>query len=559
MNGKAGVRNAASPAAGADPRAILTALSSVVYHWDIESDRIAWGDNAAAVLGVENIDRFSDGQTWRKLLSSRSAGSRDEAIMAGAGVDKGDGVEFQTRYEVILPRGAIAIEDHGRWFAGVDGRPALAHGMIRLTSGEAMSAVHDVGAGARAELLRCIDRAIAATRQHGRPFALLTGCLRDYRAVETRHGSEDASALVTEALARLQRGVRHADALIRYGSNSFALVLARCPKSELESAAMRLSAMACDRPVEAGTGRFSVSMSWGVVADLDGAADAREVLRRAEDAMQHALARGLIFALHTPDRRRDVRRVTEQAVVERVVGALNDRRILIARQPIVEAATRKPRFDEALVRMRGEEGDIIGAGAIVPLFEKLGRIELLDHRVLELAIDALARDPDVSLSINVSTTTLLRDHWLNTLSAAVLGRADIADRMIVELTESQAITDLEATRKIFSKLKAMGLRTAIDDFGAGYTSFKHLRGLDVDILKIDGAFVQNIGSSADDSFFVRTLIDLARHLNMETVAEWVRDEDAARKLAAWGVTYLQGEAIAPARIAEAERKVARAA
>jgi EAL domain-containing protein (putative c-di-GMP-specific phosphodiesterase class I) len=90
-------------------------------------------------------------------------------------------------------------------------------------------------------------------------------------------------------------------------------------------------------------------------------------------------------------------------------------------------------------------------------------------------------------------------------------------------------------------MKALGVAIAIDDFGAGHTSFKHLRSFPVDILKIDGAFVQNLARSSDDRFFVRTLVDLAHHLNITTVAEWVEDEDTARTLAEWGIDFLQGD------------------
>jgi EAL domain-containing protein (putative c-di-GMP-specific phosphodiesterase class I) len=90
-------------------------------------------------------------------------------------------------------------------------------------------------------------------------------------------------------------------------------------------------------------------------------------------------------------------------------------------------------------------------------------------------------------------------------------------------------------------MKALGVSIAIDDFGAGHTSFKHLRSFPVDMLKIDGAFVQNLARSSDDRFFVRTLIDLAHHLDIPTVAEWVEDEESAQMLAEWGVTYLQGD------------------
>ena len=103
----------------------------------------------------------------------------------------------------------------------------------------------------------------------------------------------------------------------------------------------------------------------------------------------------------------------------------------------------------------------------------------------------------------------------------------VAERLIIEITETAAIQDLHDARGFVTRVKDFGCRIAIDDFGAGHTSFRNLRKLGVDIVKIDGAFVQNIVKSDDDRAFVHTLIDLARRLGLKTVAEWVQDEDAA--------------------------------
>ena len=105
-------------------------------------------------------------------------------------------------------------------------------------------------------------------------------------------------------------------------------------------------------------------------------------------------------------------------------------------------------------------------------------------------------------------------------------------------------------------MKALGLRIAIDDFGAGHTSFRHLRDLAIDMVKIDGAFVQNLSRSADDRFFVRTLLDLAGHLQVQVVAEWVKDEDPAATLRDWGVDYLQGELFGIAEVAAGDEPTA---
>ena len=133
--------------------------------------------------------------------------------------------------------------------------------------------------------------------------------------------------------------------------------------------------------------------------------------------------------------------------------------------------------------------------------------------------------------------------WSATIESLMRSHPGVAERLIVEITETVAIQDIDDVRAFVSRLKQFGSRIAIDDFGAGYTSFRNLRKLGVDIVKIDGAFVQNIVHSADDRAFVQTLIDLARRLDIKTVAEWVQDEEAAAMLRDWGCDYIQGRLI----------------
>jgi EAL domain-containing protein (putative c-di-GMP-specific phosphodiesterase class I) len=144
------------------------------------------------------------------------------------------------------------------------------------------------------------------------------------------------------------------------------------------------------------------------------------------------------------------------------------------------------------------------------------------------------------MCLNLSILTLERADWLGILASHLGARPGIASRLVIEITETAAVRDPAATRARLNAMKALGVGIALDDFGAGHTSFKHLRSFPVDLLKIDGAFVQNLARSADDRFFVRTLVDLAQHLGIATVAEWVEDEATAQLLGEWGVDYLQG-------------------
>jgi EAL domain-containing protein (putative c-di-GMP-specific phosphodiesterase class I) len=133
--------------------------------------------------------------------------------------------------------------------------------------------------------------------------------------------------------------------------------------------------------------------------------------------------------------------------------------------------------------------------------------------------------------------------WWTTLGAHLRGNAGVGERLTVEITEMTAIQNIDEARGFVSRVKDLGCRIAIDDFGAGYTSFRNLRKLGVDIIKIDGAFVQNLTRSADDRAFVSAMTTLGQSLKLTTVAEWVQDEEAARLLTQYGCDCLQGELI----------------
>ena len=193
--------------------------------------------------------------------------------------------------------------------------------------------------------------------------------------------------------------------------------------------------------------------------------------------------------------------------------------------------------------MEQDDGQVLLAPDIVPVAEKLGLIRLVDHRVLELVVAELAVSPNVQLSLNISPDTTMDPDWWASIESLMRAHPGVAERLIVEITETVAIQDIDDVRGFVTRLKNFGSRIAIDDFGAGYTSFRNLRKLGVDMVKIDGAFVHDMMRSEDDRAFVRTLIDLAKRLKLSTVAEWVQDEAAAKMLQDWGCDYLQGALI----------------
>jgi EAL domain-containing protein (putative c-di-GMP-specific phosphodiesterase class I) len=183
---------------------------------------------------------------------------------------------------------------------------------------------------------------------------------------------------------------------------------------------------------------------------------------------------------------------------------------------------------------------VAAAGDFIPAAEQLGLVRLVDRRALEMTVAALHAHPEVVLGVNVSGTTAGDPSWLKSFIDYVRANGAIAKRMIVELTETAALHHFEENAQFVSQLRELGCRVAIDDFGAGYTSFRNLQMLRVDMVKIDGAYVQGLATSHDNQIFVRTLVDLAKNFNLKTVAEWVSSEDEASLLESFGVDYFQG-------------------
>ncbi len=241
-----------------------------------------------------------------------------------------------------------------------------------------------------------------------------------------------------------------------------------------------------------------------------------------------------------PNLEREARRRDNVRATEEIIAALNGRRIFLVYEPVVAIGSRQPAFYECLMRVKRADGSLLAVNEVVPLAERLGLIRMLDHRVLELALAELVAAPDLKASVNVSAASTVDPDWWGALGAMLRAHPGLGERLTVEITETAAIQDIDETRGFVARVKDRGCRIAIDDFGAGYTSFRNLRKLGVDLVKIDGAFVQNLNRSDDDRAFVQTLIDLARRLGLETVAEWVQDEAAAAVLAEWGCDYLQG-------------------
>jgi diguanylate cyclase (GGDEF)-like protein len=542
---------------------ILASAGEAAYRWDIASDHLVWSANAGEVLRIAEPATIASGRAYARLIDGNGGESRFDAVLRAKERDQGRGVSYQIEYRIRPDAGAETmfwIEDCGRWFAGADGRPARAEGTVRIIDARHEREQHLsllarcdelTGEPNRRHLTETLQKTLDEATRFRSSCGFFLVAIDHLARINESYGFDIADAAIAALAKRMRALTRGKDTLGRYSGNKFGIVLCDCTPDDMKVAAERLLAGVRDELIPTSAGPIAITVSIGGVIAPRHAQTVAEILARAEEALAAAKRTGRgSFLAYRPNIEREAQRRENVRSTDEIVAALNERRIFLAYEPVVSARERQPAFYECLMRVRRSDGGLLGANDIVPVAERLGLVRLLDHRVLELVIEEMAAAPSLKASVNASPGSTTDPDWWAGLDSLLHAHAGIAERLIIEITESAAISDVDFTRGFVARAKDVGCRIAIDDFGAGFTSFRNLRKLGVDMVKIDGAFVQNMLRSEDDRAFVRTLVELGRRLNLVTVAEWVQDEGTAKLLAEWGCDFLQGALVG---LATAER------
>lgn len=549
-----GIVRPMAPALELDLDHILTAARETAYRWSVATDQMVWASNAAAVLSLVSTDALASGSAFGLLIDPEHASQRYDAIMACAAFGPDRETPYRVQYR-LLPEGrrgiaSIWLEEEGRCRIGIDGRPQSAAGVVRVITDRhereqrlLFLSGHDALTGQmnRTRLTEEIASVLEALEGSPRSGAFMLAAVSDLTMINETYGFEAGDEVIALVGQRLRQTLRTRDRIGRYSSNKFGILLPDCAPDTLQVIAQRLHASVRDDPLQTRVGAVPVTVALGGVLIPDQAGTVGQTLSHALAALERSRSqRSSGLQLYQSDDQEQSKRRRNVAIADEIVRALNDGRMALALQPIVRSGKREPELHECLLRMRRPDGAIVNAGEFIPVAEQFGLCRLIDRRVLELAVDLLRCRPELRLSMNISGTTTGDAEWLDALELSTGGDRRLTERLIVEITETTAILDLETSAAFVRALQAMGCRVAIDDFGAGYTSFRNLKVLGVDMLKIDGAFVKNLERSAEDQVFVRTLIELARNIGIDTVGEWVGDAATADILERAGIGYMQG-------------------
>jgi diguanylate cyclase (GGDEF)-like protein len=534
---------------------ILSAVQETAYFWDIESDRIEWAGNAFDVLGVRSAQVIGNGADFQFLIAPEHHQRRTEALVRPVTESGETSSHFRVQYRFTpggrrSSTGSLWLEDHGQCSFNADGRPQTVRGVIRVINDRYWEeqrllhrSDHDELSGQlnRIRLTEALGAIFSRAERTRRTAAFLMLAVDNMATINDSFGFEVGDEVLAAVAQIIRAHMRVGDAVGRYSSNKFGIILNDCGPGAMRVAAERLVHIVRDTTIRTAACQLSATISIGGVLIPDQASTVPQALGHALQALDKAKARRHDgFAAYEPCVTTDEARQRNISIADEVISALEQNRMLLALQPIVETRTRQPAFYECLLRMQRPDGSIVSAGEFIPLAEQLGLSRFIDRRVLELAVDFAKAHPTVRLSINVSGYTSSDHEWLVALHRLTGGRRQITERLTIEITETAAIHDLDVSIAFVDTLKELGCSVAIDDFGAGYTSFKNLKTLNVDMVKIDGSFIKNLASEPDNQVFIKTLVEIAETFNLETVAEWVGDEETAQMMARAGITHQQG-------------------
>lgn len=235
------------------------------------------------------------------------------------------------------------------------------------------------------------------------------------------------------------------------------------------------------------------------------------------------------------------RKSEQNLIVDLVRDAVQRKNVLLAYQPVVHAKNpTRPAFYEGLIRIVDVNREVIPARDFIDEVETMELGRIIDCLALELGLVALAEEPSLRLSINMSARSIGYPRWMDTLNHGLALDPTIAERLILEITEQSAMTVPDVVSVFMNDLHRRGISFALDDFGAGYTAFRFFREFQFDIVKIDGQFIRDIHKDPDNQVLTAALVSIAQQFDMFTVAECVEKQEEMSYLQSMGVDCLQG-------------------
>jgi diguanylate cyclase (GGDEF)-like protein/PAS domain S-box-containing protein len=509
------------------------------------------------LTGYSAQEWYDDPALWPKLIHPDD---RERALAENERHNE-TGELFSLEYRMFHKDGRVVwVHDEATMTRDERGVPRYSHGVMMDISdrkrGEqdvAFKAYHDelTGLPSRSMFEELLSLSIERARRHEGSVAAVCVDVDDFRLVNDSLGHQSGDQLLRMVADRLRDATRETDLVARRGGDQFLMLIAdieRDAARDMDNAIVRAEATA-QRVVEAMTSPFEVmgtevylSVSMGISLFPQDAEDAGGLQRNAEAAMYESKKTGP--GGYVVSSRGAFDSAAKLQFVTRLRKAVESQRWALHYQPVLELETGRMVGVEALIRWIEPDGTMVPPNDFIPLAEELGLIELIgDWVVRELVYQAQAwRELDIDLEIGFNLSP--RQFWQPDLTDRIQSRIQAGGidpaRVMVEITETSAMMDPDRAQEILWELHRGGLQIAIDDFGTGYSSLSRLREMPVSVLKIDRSFVSNADSDPQSASIVSAFLELARGLEMTTLAEGIETEEEFSFLKARGCQLGQG-------------------
>ena len=488
---------------------------------------------------IENMTGYSpdewmaDPELWFGRLHPDD---RDEVARAEEQCDRVGG-RLDVEYRLLDRSGGVVwVRDEATSIPGTDGGPRLVEGVLvditeqrRAAESLRYHADHDVLTGLvnrrrfEEELERC------GSGPAGCSGAVVIVDVDHFKFVNDSLGHEAGDAVLRGVASSLRERIGSSGLPARLGGDEFAVLLPGAGEQQARELAVSLL-----HAVRSRETRVPVTASAGIaVFDMGPAQNPRDALVAADIALYEAKEGG----------RDRVATFTGQqgerlTWVGRVRRAIEEERLVLHAQPIVDLATGEKVGEELLVRMLDESGEVVSPAAFLPTAEHFGLIRDIDRWVVARALELAAAGR--SVSVNLSARSLSDPGLTDAVERGLRETGADPGRLVFEITETAAAADMEEVRAFAERVQRIGCGLALDDFGTGFGSFIYLKHLPVRELKIDMEFVRHIDTSPADRRLVQSIVLIARGLGVRTVAEGVEDAAALRLLREYGVDRAQG-------------------
>jgi diguanylate cyclase (GGDEF)-like protein/PAS domain S-box-containing protein len=420
-------------------------------------------------------------------------------------------------------------------------------------------AAHDPLTGLinRREFEAQVTGALTSAKEERHSHALMYLDLDQFKVVNDTCG-HNAGDVLLKILAKMLHGhMRGADVLARLGGDEFGALLLNCPMDHAYQLANKLRHAVKDFRFAWESRTFEIGVSIGLVSINEDSKSVHELLSAADQACYAAkeLGRNRVHLYEESDAM-VAKRHGETMWVPLLSEALQSKRFVLYTQPIVSLNGAASEHFEVLIRMINDNGDLILPGAFIPAAERYDAMPPIDRWVIETVCGWL-RDsreeaaqgrggnaqPGAFYSINLSGSTL-NDNSLGDFILEKFREYEVdATQICFEITETTAIANLDAAAMLIHRIRKLGCKFALDDFGSGFSSFAYLKMLPVDYLKIDGIFVRDITANKVNHALVSAINDVGHVMGIETIAEFVENDDILEAVRLLGIDYAQGHAV----------------